>query len=1283
MMNYSYFDYYKANIREKEIFRGYSNSDGEKLDELSLRRLQAGFKLVPGGTGCGKTSSIHDVMMDRTIEQPKFIYLANRVQLVNEVMQGPKEYDADYAPLIAPANNDQKYQGKGPYYIKLFADSSMFDAITEDELNDMLENPLVLSILKSKKGKRLNAQHLKLKKLHESRREFHDRGAISQDTEDYQREAMQFFKTIMTLSNRLQRATKKKKEGANENFRHIHSYLKDLYVIRKMFPYIDFMDEKIKRKKILVMTIQKAFYGCFDGERKVSVATWKDERRFTSNQIVKGERRPKSIGITGINRSAVIFMDEFDYLESTLVGLLCSDLKVKDCKDFVAMFHRAMRNDKLPSDLYFGKFPELRKDIDRVVERIETSLKKIDINFPLINHFIMEDEELEDPTIFQTRSSIPSVRIKMEESKTWEGSFNILKQESDEVDSNLLIFLDLIKSSVSNILRLFKTIHLASPDLYFEILDHCYRINPQFQQVVRQSNQIPAKTKQRSTQRSTYMAEGFSNFEITRLNHESSPHGIDIDLLAVYTTAEWFLYTLCRNNMVFGMSATAILERPLGNFDLSWLKEELHDSKLSEQDRNLWENGGYYWAYYDISREEQANIHSISLEKAQIRANKVKVVDNTVDQNHVLIKMLNKAFINRGVESLNNPFRADRMLNFFAIMNNSVDLEHHLVFVESMKQIEHVLDGIRKNRNLFSKIITVGEVMNKYFSCYTVNSQGKQFNVLLVDAAFNRKLENNAEMRREYEQLFVGDSADSSAVPLIFVTTTSTASNGVNLQFHETFEDFNLRRPYNKDFTHIHIIDAKHFFFSGIDPEADYQQIQSAKAMNIYNVSKLYYVAKAISYPQLERIVSKPASLGHFNIQYKNTDHAKIEQLTVIMQQLGRIERCWATSLDQYIHLSDSVKKLMKEIMEDEYTYHKVMGNVDLYSENIRSFLQQIDTKLWQENYLDEMMRVSIREQNGMSKKFIDLMVDDNSNVRKGNIRGEQADQKIRDWEVFADAVMKHDFMNRMLKDSPHVFKSNEMALGYIKRDDNLNIYPVSSTHPDSWEWNLNSVYKMVNENMVISHHFDLKKYEKGFTNIGTYFVPYIWQSIIKGRVGEEIVKALLRTPWLPERAASCGNGQETLTKVKFDKRQANPLFELTDIKITGIPCFIDVKHYSEYSINELFALKEGTKMNIEHIEKKIGTTMGALRKNAGPKAKLIFINAAYATDYIPRYLTHGYDDTGKVELHAVQSFQEAVIICIPSVLENVYDKESKQRPYLTKGFIRLVRELNNAQAFL
>ena len=69
----------------------------------AIQKSVNGLKLVLGGTGLGKTSAIVDVAQSAETDR-KFIYCANRIQLLNEMADELKQRDIGYTHLQSDAD---------------------------------------------------------------------------------------------------------------------------------------------------------------------------------------------------------------------------------------------------------------------------------------------------------------------------------------------------------------------------------------------------------------------------------------------------------------------------------------------------------------------------------------------------------------------------------------------------------------------------------------------------------------------------------------------------------------------------------------------------------------------------------------------------------------------------------------------------------------------------------------------------------------------------------------------------------------------------------------------------------------------------------------------------------------------------------------------------------------------------------------------------------------------------------------------------------------------------
>ncbi len=61
-----------------------------------IKQHQQGFKLVLGGTGLGKTSGIIETVKNNTESNKRFFYVANRLQLLNEMAADLKKENIGY-----------------------------------------------------------------------------------------------------------------------------------------------------------------------------------------------------------------------------------------------------------------------------------------------------------------------------------------------------------------------------------------------------------------------------------------------------------------------------------------------------------------------------------------------------------------------------------------------------------------------------------------------------------------------------------------------------------------------------------------------------------------------------------------------------------------------------------------------------------------------------------------------------------------------------------------------------------------------------------------------------------------------------------------------------------------------------------------------------------------------------------------------------------------------------------------------------------------------------------
>jgi predicted ATP-dependent serine protease len=90
---------------------------------------QQGFKLVLGGTGLGKTSGIIETVKQNTEKNKRFFYMANRLQLLNELKTDLEKANIGYCL--------QK------------RDEEIISEIEKNDFDNLIENPIIDKYAKS------------------------------------------------------------------------------------------------------------------------------------------------------------------------------------------------------------------------------------------------------------------------------------------------------------------------------------------------------------------------------------------------------------------------------------------------------------------------------------------------------------------------------------------------------------------------------------------------------------------------------------------------------------------------------------------------------------------------------------------------------------------------------------------------------------------------------------------------------------------------------------------------------------------------------------------------------------------------------------------------------------------------------------------------------------------------------------------------------------------------------------------------------------------------------
>jgi len=1152
-----------------------------KIYERTIAEDQNGLKLILGGTGLGKTRGISEVIKAAQTTR-KFIYIANRIALLNEM--------------------GTSLEAAGVGYVHLKKDEETLLEILE-KVKSFLNDKMVKTYAKPTELGQIKKTLTKLLQIKDNREAL---ALVQSQVNDSTTEVMRFFKKILYEAY--------EKDKAN------HAKLLNEPIIRELFPFITYKNDA--KTKVLLVTVQKAFYGFFDGKRNVSLTDLRNEH--------------------GKN---IIFLDEYDFLENDLLDLICRDNDIKDQFKFVEAFHREMKRHKLPLIEYPSNLGEIRTErweIEGIIALID-NLNKYGIKFPAINQFTYKQPKKDKKEfIFQTNRTIASDLIYLKKGKR---SFEIVHKKTK---ISAFTLLNVVRSATIHILNLFKKMRVKDPAAYKEIMAHCYEYSV-FRQDIEKTWQLPQRERIQATHFNKLLDSGFSLYEIQRLDYKTDEEQAKLRHYSINTTPERILLTLAQHNLVFGLSATTDIPRCLHNFSADWLREQL---KGAEKAR-----------FYEPEGVDTDIITALNSARQKARANKVSVEKATeLGNEQPLAEFIAGLEQSEGLDE----FKKARVSHFFAtlhwIMQNkdqeTLKTDTHLMFFTSYKQIQQIFDQGSSEDGYFDVVKGVVEKdLPRDFDYYELTLYPKAFsgmsfppttfNIIFYDAKRGREIRTEKTVEEAYHKLFWQQK------PVLVLTTYPSTGNGINLQYQPSEGSAEI------DFKNIHLLDSPYYYFDKIErdsSEQTEQEISTIIKKRIWYLAKLY-TAKIISETDfITRVGSiRNNELNRWYQLHTNPDLKKdwlLNQLAIFIQALGRSERVWRKMPDQTVRLRTEIyDEIFEKFCRDEQYGALREQRKAIISQNLTEIFSQITTRYQQnQRKIETIKDERLSERNDKNREAVKELLE-----RLAAFRAGKQNEAKKDWQKLRLAVLKHDFQDPILSKYYCLFKTEYYRDGKLCYNEDLAIIPHEEKTSDFSIWEMDILYHILLKNKVVRAYFESKGYELGF-NRGTkqFFTPYTYQAILAGAIGEEAIKALLEKK-----------------RIRFEEI-CDSLFEVIDLKIADLPWYIDCKNYSEDTLNR-FSLSSDDllyrpKLNDKDFKESAKRKLKKIQTfhSAEPNlCKLIYLNFVGHNDRIKRYYDCDFNDVG-------HDFQAAKIIVIQGVLD-----QSKPETFC-EGFEKLLTDLQN-----
>lgn len=1114
-----------------------------------------GIKLVLGPTGLGKSDGIKDVV--RANPDRKFVYMANRKQLLDEMALRlvPGEFVVLRRDLEVVL---EILRSQRPALDDLLADRRFRESLSAASQRSHLKNVDLAAIRRAcDELAEMESMVRPLPPL------------MSKHADKLARDVLLAFRWVLQVARDREERTQR------------YQWLASHPIIEALFPALPFRRKPSVR--IMLMTLQKGYYGFFDGAQTRNLTNLTDDE------------------------SLVVFLDEFDFLEHELVALICRAPQVDDPFDFTAHFHRAMANHKLPNP-DFPREANIRRQIEDIVGLVE-EVRARDLRFPDINQFTLEkrsskyDRRPMMPAIFRTRHTVSTSKLYVAQTQR---SFQLEPRRDNPKWVPADWFFGKIGSATTRILALFKGLERDDEVLYWEVLRQCFR-NTDFFDQVSMVAQFPHRPQPQTGPRGTLLDGGYSLFDIDDLQQRTDSEEVAVRFYQMLQTPENLLRKLADRRLVFGLSATADLPRCVHHFDLTWL--------------------GGQGLLQPITDEDRADIQRMSADKAARRGGRTSIaevdqLDGDAPDQALLQRFLDAvARDDEFDEDTAAGHRSLRMHRFFAaihwLLAHGGVRPRLLLFLNTFRQVRLLLTTFAAHASDAGVFSVEAETATKWFEVLRLQIWGRTISIVFFNAALATEIRQSKEAEAAFARVFWRDD------PVIVVTQYLSAGNGVNLQY--TDDEHGPKR----DFTHIALLEAPYFFFTKPDAEMPFDEIVAGRKENIWYQAKLF-AAHLISRRQFKQALATLTHPNEWNVRYQQGPTATdclLNQVAIFIQALGRVEREWAATPDQVALLSPDVFRVFQAFAGPDFEPIRE-ERAPFTSSNLQAVLEAVaarSTAYEREarRKRDERLRVA----NGQCREAVWRLVSRLETLRRAGIDPEAR----HDWEALRRAVLQHDFHAEVVGRHHCATTTPYLSRGRLNLTPELDILPIHVQPPQSRVLHLNALYGVIADNVVVRDHFLDQGLDLRFDHPGMeFFTPYCLQAILAGAIGEEAIAALLRHEGVPVEPLP------------------DELFEIADMKIAGLPWFIDSKNYSELTLDR-FSLPVDDPLWHPTLNESTFTAharekLARIAQHVGPESKLIYINLISSQ---PRPL--GYY-TG--EFTEVMSFAEAQVVIVQGALK-------------------------------
>ncbi|MDP5292459.1 hypothetical protein Q9290_09175 [Oceanimonas sp. CHS3-5] len=984
--------------------------------------------------------------------------------------------------------------------------------------------------------------------------------------------------------------------------------------IRKILPAIVWRDEY---QPLLVMTTHKFFNGFYDGQQRT---------------------RMGDMNLEGY----VVFIDEFEYQEPVLLELLSQAQRVQELPQCLGVLVDEGSRLIARSRIANSKNEELLRILDELEGDFEKTLLALSdkgIDFPNQRALVRDDScEFIPRYLFRSDYAISQSPTHLEPAP--HGLMVVQNRSKTSVTAGFFLaqLEQLLRHTLIRLSRLPVEAQIGSGrslrDEFMHLLfnsvndyqsGHYHQSlnNAVFLGAIPNTN-LPELVDLKNTNvlpHTQAHVHGFSCWMFTGASEQLDSLRIVQKRAHIPTTPEAILVTLASRNLVFGLSATSMIERSLGNFDMKWVYSALNEiaRKRKDEDGNL---PVPITPHENCIRNQSELIDVLKRKKASKRCNQlsVEVFDFTSKDEASgkdiadSLDHLPADFFQHDRETIPDSTKEHRrnclhaMLEIMNIASSNNKHKGHLTYVNSIHFFckwlnEESAHASRKRLEWFNDEI---DSKNKCMIPLLVG-QSPWFKPVIVKGHVVIICFLTAHSQKDPLFLEQYSKAFGTNFRVIIFTQVASATNGINLDF-EVVENDLLKRT---DLTCLYLYEARHFYFSVPDKEDAGERMASIGAQ-IRKLQKLRQSAQ-VSEKDYRHYIgalmrSNKREVSQLNnALYKSTPDFVCNLAADVQQQVGRMERVWDKTPETRIYIQTELAQTLRKYADDIHGYGKHKDFISTLNEGLLQGLQKANFSV------DPLALIFTPAQRGEKiREIIDEYL-------VGNIRKSRKDNNNVDvvslhktWESIGRAALRRDLACSFTGSELGVFEKDKLTLKDwacihlpcgADPEKGVWYYPdgrfLAESDYNARHYRLQPIYRWITHHHAITTWFNRHGYvtsEAVASGLETQYLfhPDFAQRILQGRIGEESIRALL--------------DEEGITSTT--ELLHNNTLELYDFNISGTPLFIDAKYWGmdtqrEADIAFQNAIQEQTGSQIFSLSDKVKE----LRRLISSEAKIVILN--------------------------------------------------------------------------